>query len=216
MRAQRFVIAFAIGLATAAGAEPPAAEQSAVRDWYFGETVYYAQQGHYFEALERLDAELAQHRGVDEPALDSLYHNLREAEFDVGDFELNYRMHHRAGRAITAVLEGAVDEVVRNDAAYRLARIHFQKGQLDDALHALDRIVGRVPDEIADDIEFLRANTYLGLGRHAEAAEVLKRLQGAEGLNGFAAYNFGIALLEDDRRQDALAQLDRAGQIASR
>jgi hypothetical protein len=73
-----------------------------------------------------------------------------------------------------------------------------------------------VPDEIADEIDFLRANTYLGLGRHVEAAEVLKGLQGAEGLQGFAAYNFGIALLEDDRRQDALAQLDRAGQIASR
>jgi predicted negative regulator of RcsB-dependent stress response len=38
------------------------------------------------------------------------------------------------------VLEGAVDEVVRNDAAYRLARIHFQKNQADDALRALDRI----------------------------------------------------------------------------
>jgi tetratricopeptide (TPR) repeat protein len=215
MRVQLLAVAIVIGLASAAHAAPPAAEATAARDWYFGEAIYYAQQGHYFEALERLDAELGQHRGVDEPALDSLYHNLREAEFDVGDFELNYRMHHRAGRAITAVLEGAVDEAVRNDAAYRLARIHFQKGQLDDALHALDRIVGRVPDELAADIEFLRANTYLGLGRHAEAAEVLKRLQGAEGLDGFAAYNFGIALLEDDRRQDALAQLDRAGQIGS-
>ena len=206
-----------IGLPTAAvrRAARPADGESAARDWYFGEAIYYAQQGHFFEALERLDAELGQHRGVDEPALDSLYRNLREAEFSVGDFELNYRMHHRAGRAITAVLEGAVDEAVRNDAAYRLARIHFQKGQLDDALHALDRIVGRVPDEIVDDIEFLRANTYTGLGRHAEAAEVLKRLQNAEGLKGFAAYNFGIALLEDNRRQDALAQLDRAGQIES-
>jgi hypothetical protein len=122
MRAQSLVISFSIGLATAANAAPPAAEATAVRDWYFGEAIYHAQQGHYFEALERLDAELGQHRGVDEPALDSLYHNLREAEFDVGDFELNYRMHHRAGRAITAVLEGAVDESVRNDAAYRLAR----------------------------------------------------------------------------------------------
>jgi tetratricopeptide (TPR) repeat protein len=113
------------------------------------------------------------------------------------------------------VLEGAVDELVRNDAAYRLARIHFQKGQLDDALHALDRIAGEVPDEIADDIEFLRANTYTALGRHAEAAEVLQRLQSAAGLKGFAAYNLGIALLEDNRREDALQQLDRAGQIAS-
>ena len=54
------------------------------------------------------------------------------------------------------------------------------------------------------------------LARQAEAAEVLKRLQNAEGLKGFAAYNFGIALLEDNRRQDALAQLDRAGQVESR
>jgi tetratricopeptide (TPR) repeat protein len=214
MRVQYLVISLLIGL-PAAAQEPSAAEATAARDWYFGEAIYYAQQGHYFEALERLDAELAQHRGVDEPALDSLHRNLHEAEFDVGDFELNYRMHHRAGRAITAVLEGAVDEEVRNDAAYRLARIHFQKGQLDDALHALDRIVGRVPEELVDDIEFLRANTYLGLGRQADAAEVLRRLQSAEGLEGFAAYNLGVAMLEDDRRQDALAQLDRAGQIES-
>jgi tetratricopeptide (TPR) repeat protein len=214
----------AFGFAAVAAARPPVDDETAAppfgdyqgsRDWYFGEALYYAQQGAYFEALERLDAELGQHRAVDEPALDSLYRSLREAQFSVGDFELNYRMHHRAGRAITAVLEGAVDEVVRNDAAYRLARIHFQKGQLEDALHALDRIVGRVPDELVDEIAFLRANTYTGLGRHAEAAEVLRRLQSAEGLKGFAAYNLGIALLEEQRRQDALEQLDRAGQIAS-
>jgi tetratricopeptide (TPR) repeat protein len=187
-----------------------------LRDFYFGEALYYAQQGHFFEALERLDAELGQHRALDEPQLDSLYRHLREAEFSVGDFELNYRMHHRAGRAITAVLEGAVDEAIRNDAAFRLARIHFQKGQLEDALGALDRIEGRVPEPIRDEVEFLRANVYLGLERYADAAVVLRRLQGAESLNGFAAYNLGIALLEDGRRQDALKQLERAGEVDSR
>ena len=205
----------AFGFAAVAAAEPRTDEATTARDSYFGEAIYYAQQGHFFEALERLDAELGQHRAVDEPALDSLYRNLREAEFSVGDFELNYRMHHRAGRAITAVLEGAVDEAVRNDAAYRLARIHFQKGQFEDALLALDRITGRVPDEIVDEVEFLRANTYTGLGRHAEAAEVLRRLQNAEGLKGFAAYNLGVALLENARPEDALEQLGRAGQVAS-
>ena len=213
MRVHAFVIGFLIGRAYVAGAAPPSVEQTPVRDWYFGEAVYYAQQERFFDALERLDAELGQHRGVDEPTLDSLYGHLREAEFSVGDFELNYRMHHRAGRAITAVLEGAVDETVRNDAAYRLARIHFQKGQLDDALQALDRIAGRVPSNLVADIEFLRANTYTGLGRHAEATEVLRRLQSTEALTGFAAYNFGIALLEDNRRLDALEQLERAGRI---
>ena len=182
-------------------------------DLYFGEALYHAHQGHHFEALERLDAELAQHRGLDEPELDTLYVHIGEAEFSVGDFELRYRMHHRAGRAIRAVLEGNVDESVRNDAAYRLARIHFQKDQPEDALRALERISGRVPDRIRDDVEFLRANVYLSLGRPTEAVDVLRRVEGRENLQGFAEYNLGIALLQAGQQQDALRQLDKAGRV---
>jgi predicted negative regulator of RcsB-dependent stress response len=189
--------------------------QAALRDLYFGEALYYARQGHFFDALERLDAELGQHNTLDEPELDSLYYHLRDAEFSVGDFELNYRMHLRAGHAITAVLEGAVDEQVRNDAAYRLARMLFQNDQLEDALQALDRIQGKVPERIRDDVEFLRANVLMGLGRNDDAVKVLKRVQGAESLKGFAAYNLGIALLEDGHQQDAFDQLARAGQVGS-
>lgn len=186
-----------------------------VRDPFFGEAIFYAEQGLYFDALERLDTEIAQHYGVDEPALDLLHYHINDAEFFVGDFELNYRMHHRAGRAISAVLEGDVDEEVRNEAAFRLARIHFQKGQLGEALEALARISGSVPDGLTPEIEFLRANVLMAAGRPGDAAETLRRLQAAESLTGFAAYNFGIALLEDGQRQRALDQLDRAGQIAA-
>ncbi len=182
-------------------------------DPYFGEAVYYAQQGYYFEALERLDVELAQHRGLDEPERDALYSHIGQAQFSVGDFELRYRMHHRAGRAIRAVLEGDVDEEVRNDAAFRLARIHFQKDQPEDALHALNRINGRVPENISDDVEFLRANVYMSLGRPSDAVDVLQRLQGSKSLQGFSEYNLGIALLQDGRQREALEQLDRAGQV---
>ena len=132
-----------LGLALALAARP--AVGGDLRDPYFGEAFYYAYQGQFFDALQRLDTELAQYRGLDEPEFDTLHFHINDAEFSVGDFELNYRMHHRAGRAIKAVLEGAVDEAVRNEAAFRLARIHFQKGQLDDALHALARIEGTVP-----------------------------------------------------------------------
>jgi tetratricopeptide (TPR) repeat protein len=186
-----------------------------LKDLYFGEALYYAHQGYYFEALERLDTELRQHDDVDEPELDTLYYHINDAEFSLGDFELRYRMHHRAGRAIRAVLEGAVDEIVRNDAAYRLARIHFQKGQMDDALRALDRIEGRIPARIRDDIEFLRANVYLAQGKPVESFIVLRRLQDSRNFGGFAAYNLGIAYLQDGQRQLALEQLDRAGKIAT-
>ena len=186
-----------------------------LQDLYFGEALYHARQGHWFEALERLDAEITQHYGVDEPQLDSLEPYIGEAEFSVGDFELRYRMHHRAGRAIKAVLEGDVAEPVRNDAAFRLARLHFQKGQPENALRALERIEGRIPEAIRDDIEFLRANVYLALGRADEAVEVLERLHGSKELAGFSDYNLGIALLQDGRSEEALEQLERAGHVSS-
>lgn len=200
------------GLAGALVAGPCASKD--LRDLYFGEALYHAHQGHYFEALERLDTELGQHHGVDEPQRDSLYFHIGEAEFSVGDFELYYRMHHRAGRAIKAVLEGAVDEEVRNEAAFRLARIHFQKDQASDALLALDRINGKVPPRIVDDVEFLRANVYMALGRPSDASAVLKRLQGVDSLTGFAQYNLGISLLQEDQQQAAVQQLDKAGQLS--
>ena len=207
----RATLIVGLGLASALAAGACASKD--LRDLYFGEALYNANQGHYFEALGRLDAELALHNGLDEPQRDSLHFHIGEAEFSVGDFELYYRMHQRAGRAIKAVLEGAVDDAVRNEAAYRLARIHFQKDQASDALVALDRMRGKVPVTIREDVEFLRANVYMALGRPADAAGVLKRLQGAQSLAGFAAYNLGIAMLQEGHEQDAITQLDRAGQL---
>ncbi len=187
-----------------------------LKDLYFGEALYYAHQGQFFEALERLDGEVKQYGDVDEPELDTLYAHIDDAEFSLGDFELRYRMHHRAGRAIKAVLEGAVDERIRNDAAYRLARIHFQKNQLEDALRALDRIDGKIPESIRDDIEFLRANVYLAQGQPEESIATLERLKNSDSFAGFAAYNLGIALLQSGQKSEALEELDYAGQITTR
>src|SRR5438445_7383725 len=211
MRATRQLI----GLALALGLVTYPVTGGDLRDLYFGEALYHAYQGQYFDALQRLDTELAQYHVLDEPQLDTLHYHINEAEFSVGDFELDYRMHQRAGRAIKAVLEGAVDDAVRNEAAFRLARIHFQKGQLDDALQALARIKGTVPEEIKGDLEFLRANVYMATGQPGEAVKLLAQLKSDERLAGFVAYNLGIALLQDNRPQEAIEQLDKAGQLPS-
>src|SRR6266700_2265898 len=174
-----------IGLGLALGLAVGPAVGADLRDLYFGEALYHAYQGQYFDAIQRLDAELA------------------------------YRMHQRAGRAVKAVLEGAVDESVRNEAAYRLARIQFQKDQLDDAQQALARIQGKVPEGIRDDVEFLRANIDMATGRPGQAVEALKPLRNDASLAGFVAYNLGIALLQDGRSQDAIEQLDKAGSLAA-
>jgi hypothetical protein len=182
-------------------------------DPYFGEALYHAHQGLHFEALERLDTEIRQHHGVDEPELDSLYAHIDQAEFSVGDFELRYRMHHRAGRAIRAVLEADVEATVRNEAAFRLARIHFEKDQPEAALGVLDGMDGPIPEEIRDDVAFLRANVYLALELPAQAATVLEELQSSKELKGFARYNLGIARLQEGLQPEALKELDRAGRV---
>src|SRR3954464_5227717 len=161
MRSGHRLIGF--GLALALAVHPAMAGD--LKDLYFGEALYQALQGRFFDAIQRLDTELSMYHRIDQPELDTLHYHVNNAEFSVGDFELNYRMHQRAGRAIKAVLEGAVDESVRNEAAFRLARINFQKDQLDDAQDALGRIHGAVPAEIRDDVEFLRANVDMATSR---------------------------------------------------
>src|SRR2546430_6016146 len=209
MRSGRRLIGF--GLALVLAALPVAGAD--LRDLFFGEALYRAFQGQYFDALQRLDTEIAQYRSLDQPELDTLHYHINDAEFSVGDFELNYRMHQRAGRAIKAVLEGAVDEVVRNEAAFRLARIHFQKGQFDDAQNALGRIHGVVSAKIRDDVEFLRANIDMATSRPGDAVKVLQQVHSNESLTGFVAYNLGIALFQDGRTKEAIEQLDKAGRL---
>ena len=187
-----------------------------LNDLHFAEAYFYAAQGQHFDALKRLDMELLQHYELDEPTRDSLYVHLGAAEFAVGDFELSYRMHHRAGRAIQAVLEAEVDDEVRNEAALRLARIHFQKGQMREALAALERLRGEITTEDRHAAEFLRANVHLATGEPERAAEILNRLQNAPSFRGFAAYNLGIALWRAGDQQKAFSQLLRAGTFKAR
>ena len=186
-----------------------------MRDIFYGEILYHAYQHDYFEAISHLDIELGQYYALDEPDLDSLHWHRGQAEFAVGDFELAYRMHHRAGRAITRVIEGNVEEQVRNEAIYRLARIYFQKDQPVNALHAIERINGDVPESIRSDLAFLRAHIYMANGRFEEAARLLRKLQGEENLVGFSTYNLGIALMRDGKVNEGRLCLDQAGQIKS-
>jgi hypothetical protein len=203
-------LVFSVSSATAGTSAP-----KELKDLYFGEALYDAFQGDWFDAISRLDTELAQHYGLDEPKRDSLYYHINQAEFAVGDFELAYRMHQRAGRAIKAVIEGNVEEPVRNEAIFRLARIYFQKNQPVNALYAIERIKGAVPEKIQGDLAFLRAQILMANGRFEEAERILKDLQSAKNLEGFSTYNLGIALIKDGKEIEGRQYLDRTGQISS-
>lgn len=194
-------------------AAPPS--QKTLSDLHLGEAFYYAQQGEYFDAISRLDTELGQFYRLDERNLDPFHLQSNFAEFSVGDFELSYRMHQRAGRAIRAVLEGNVSQDIRNEAAFRLARIYYQKSDPENALHAIERINGKIPERIRDDEQFLRAQINMVNGRFADAITILQGMKKAEAYEGFTGYNLGIALIQNGQEKEGLEQLERTGQLSS-
>lgn len=201
--------ALALLLCAAAVLAPRAGAQDGGPDLLYADALYYAHQGEWFEATVRLDAEQAAPRPT--RALRSVMREGRPLAF----FELNYRMHRRAGRAMEALIESAKDDAVRNEALFRLARLYFQKDQPADAMRSLERMRGDVPPGIRADVAFLRANIALAAGRTVEAARILKGLRSENGLEGFSAYNLGIALLLSGREEEGRAALDRAGRIGN-
>jgi hypothetical protein len=185
----RLFVLLTILIFTASPAPAGTSAPKALKDLYFGEALYYAFLGDWFDAISRLDTELMQHYGVDEPERDTLHYHINQAEFDVGDFELSYRMHQRA--------------------------IYFQKDQPVNAQYAVERISGAVPPKIRDDLDSLRAQILMANGRYAEAASMLRGLQDAKSLESFATYNLGIALIKDGKELEGRQYLDRTGHINS-
>ncbi|HEU5294460.1 MAG TPA: tetratricopeptide repeat protein [Burkholderiaceae bacterium] len=191
----------------------PPQNKALAKDLYLGEAYYQAAQGNYFDAIGRLDTELWQFYRLDDPKLDPLHYQVNQANFSVGDFELSYRMHQRAGRAMKAVLEGNVDEAIRNEAAWRLARILMQKGDVSAALTTVEKIKGRIPEKIRAEEQLLRGQVYLHAGRFAEAIKTFEGLKSEKGFEGFAAYNLGIAFVLSGQEATGFDQLAKAGSL---
>ncbi len=209
---QRVIILLAVCLAGSVFAKETS---PAKKDLFFSEGLYYAYQEKYFDAISKIDAELAQYYGLDEPELNSLHFYLNYAEFSIGDFELYYRMHNRAGRAIKSVLEGNVEDVVRNDAAYRLAKIYHQKQQPVNALHTIQRIKGEVAEKIKYNLELLKAQIYISNEKFPEAIQLLNSIENDSAVEGYASYNLAIAYIGNNETEKGILQLDKTGQIRS-
>ncbi len=186
-----------------------------MRDIFYGEILYYAYQHDYFEAISHLDTELGQYYALDEPELDTLNWHRGQAEFAVGDLELSYRMHQRAGRAIETVLGKNVAESERNDAAFRLARLYYRKQDYVNALHAIELIKGEVPEKIRSDEAFMRAQIYVAVGKFDDAIKILKELKGEDAYHGYIEYNLAMAYLQTAQTELAIATLDELGKLDS-
>ena len=202
-----------------------------LRDLYFGEVLYYAYQDLHFDALARLDTELSQYYELDESQLDPFHGHLTQAEFSVGELEMQYRMNQRAGRAIQAVLGEGIDLAIRNQAALALARVFYKKNDPQSTLYALelirdepeksryqekyslDVLRGKEPETFKTDVAYLKALASIDTGQFTKAVDILQGLKGEKTLKGYLSYNLGIALLQSGNEKEGLRVLDELGKM---
>jgi hypothetical protein len=202
-------------LAFAATAENTLDKAPELKDIFYGESLFFAFQDKHFDAISKLDAELEQFYALDNPSLDPFNQHINHAEFSVGSFELAYRMHQRAGRAIKAIMESSLSQQIRNEAAYRLAKVYYRKNQPNNAFDILGKIQGEMADDLKVDETYLRAQVYISVGKFSAAISLLKSIENDEKYKGFILYNLGIAYIQNGEEKKAILALDEMGQLNS-
>jgi len=183
-------------------------------DLFFGEALYFAYQDDYFDALVRQNIAVEKIFGQGKPVLIPAQFRFGDPKYFSIDYELSYRVYSRAIQNYWEISEGNIDPLVRNEAAYRLARIYMLLDDQGNALKNINKISGNISSDTQEDIDFLRARIYMDIGKFDDAARTLEKLKSSKKYKGFAFYNLGVAFLKGGQEQLGLNQLEKAGDIS--
>jgi tetratricopeptide (TPR) repeat protein len=183
-----------------------------VRDLYYGDSLFYFFQDDYFHALVRMDAATS---------LGRVPNHQTEAELIKGALYLSLGQHVEAGRIFQSLLNDNVSLDVRNRAWFYLAKLWYQRGYLAESERALHSISGDLPESLNAERHMLFAQVLLNQGRFDEAITALQALEGkqnkpiSDSWMAFARFNLGVALVRQNRTDEAVTLLDRVGQLDS-
>ena len=197
--------------------KPPASDKpligtpQVVKDLHWGEVLFYFYQDENLQALTRLGA--AQQ-------LDRVGNHEVEAELLKGGLYLSLGQHEEAGRIFKTLLNDNVPLDVRNRAWFYLAKVWYQRNYLENAATALSSIRGALPGDMEPERHLLEAQVLMYLDRYDEAIRVLERWQpagaGVDIWSSYARFNIGVALVRQDRLDDAAKLLDVVGRMRTR
>lgn len=179
---------------------------SIVRDAYYGEALYHFFQQDNFTALTHLLAARKAGR---------ISKNSDEAELLLGGLYLSYGQHERAGEIFDRLLSQVTDPAVRNRAWFFLGKVRYQRGLYEQAVVAFRKADPGFSSPFSAELRSLLAQSYLGAGDFAAAAEVLDAWSGSDIWTPYARVNLGVALIRLGRNEEGIAQLDRVGQMTA-
>ena len=181
-------------------AEPP---PSSVKDLQYGEVLYHYFQQDYFNSIVRLQIARQQQQ---------LPNHAAEAELLLGGLDLSYGLRNEANRIFQRLLSDENSDVsTRNRAWFYLAKISWQRGDIDAALQAIEHVQGNMTAATRTAAVNLHSLLLLQQGNNKAAISLLQDTRSGSSWTPFLNYNLGIALIRDQQQQQGAKQLDRVG-----
>jgi hypothetical protein len=186
--------ALAGGAAEARRHDPEKLPEVRIHDLHYGDVLFYFYQEKDLETLTRL---LAYEHWKRMP------HHDEDAQLLAGGLYLQLGMHNEAGEIFQRLLTDDVPTGVRNVAWFRLAQVWYARGYLEKADAALRRINGRMSTDLEAQKELLFANVLMYEGHFDEAIRLLSGWRGGPVWSAYARFNLGVALVRENRLNDA-------------
>ena len=179
-------------------------EPRQVRDLHYGEVLFHFYQDDYFPAITHLLAADMQERMPNHPV---------DSQLLLGGMELSYGMNREATRVFHELLDQNAEEPVRNRIWFSLGKIGYQRGYLQEAEDALERVTSNVSRAVHGQQQLLLAQVLMQQGKYQEAAELLREWKGPKQFSGYADYNLGVALIKSGNEDAGVARLEDVGEL---
>ena len=187
-------------------ADPDNLPKLAVQDLHYGDVLFHFYAGDDFEALTRLEAYQHWQR---------MPHNEQDAALLAGGLYLSLGMHNEAGKRFASLLTDQVPAAIRNRAWFYLGKVWYARGYYDRSEASLGKISGELAPELEAERQHLLVNVLMRQNRFDEAAARLARWQGPADWMAFARFNLGVALVRQNRLEEADPVLTTVGTMGA-
>src|SRR5258706_6331681 len=195
------------GAASAARKDPPdVLKAKPIADLHYGDVLFNFYVGNEFEALTRVGA--YQHWG-------RMPTHAYDADLLAGGLYLSLGMHNEAGQRFEKLLTPEVPVGVRNRAWFYLAKVWYARGYYPRAEQALNRITGILAPALESERQHLHVNLLLRMRRFDEAIALVRQLKGNDVWSLYARFNLGVALVRENRIDEADPALSLVGTAQS-
>ena len=187
-----------------AGKAPP----SSVKDLQYGEMLFYYYQKDYFNSIVRLEIAQQQER---------LPNHKDEAELMLGGLVLSYGMRDAAREIFQQLLDDKDNDLsVHNRAWLYLAKISYQRGDLQGALDATAHITGKMTPSTRTATANLQSLLLIEEGRNTEAIDILESTRSGKHWTPYLQYNLGVAQIRNGQDSAGESSLERVSNTGGR